>query len=150
MDLELQNLNIDFTVKLATNKEVFLHLQKCNTEFYPPLNTRVNLENFSKKIFLYAITFEAWFHGELIGLLGVYFNNHKEKIGFINHISILSSYKKNHIATKLLDMAMKYAIDNGFKEIQLEVSKKNNIAINLYKKFGFIGEKIMSKKINDD
>jgi RimJ/RimL family protein N-acetyltransferase len=34
----------------------------------------------------------------------------------------------------------KYAINNGITRLELEVSKKNKIAISLYEKIGFEGE----------
>ena len=54
----------------------------------------------------------------------------------IEYIGVLKEYRKNKIASKILE----YLIDNldeNIKNITLEVSVKNEGAINLYLKYGF-------------
>lgn len=59
----------------------------------------------------------------------------------IEYISVLEQYKKLGIGTKLLNEIEKLNIKN----ITLEVSESNQIAINFYKKNGF---KIVTKRDN--
>lgn len=51
----------------------------------------------------------------------------------INQIEVLESQRGKGIGSKLL----KYLVDNNTKSITLEVKETNNIAIKLYKKYGF-------------
>ena len=53
----------------------------------------------------------------------------------INYIFVLESYRSKKVASKMLDYMIKTCkiCDN----ITLEVRKSNNIAISLYKKYGF-------------
>lgn len=55
----------------------------------------------------------------------------------IDNIEVEESYRGNGIGTKLMSYLVSVAIENRVINITLEVRKSNNIAINLYKKFGF-------------
>lgn len=62
----------------------------------------------------------------------------------IEYIGVLKEYRKNKIASKILE----YLIDNldeNIKNITLEVSVKNEGAINLYLKYGFQKKAIRKK-----
>jgi len=53
----------------------------------------------------------------------------------INHILVLEEYRRNNIASKLVN----YLINNNdIKNITLEVNCNNKAAINLYSKLGFV------------
>lgn len=126
-----------YNIKTSTAEDIYVHLEKCNNFFVPPLEQRTDLKEFSEKIFQKAITFEYWDNQVLVGMVSAYFNDKKNLTGFINNVSILDEYKKKNIASNLLTMCLKYAEQHEFTEIMLEVSKNNNPAIQLYKKFGF-------------
>jgi RimJ/RimL family protein N-acetyltransferase len=51
-------------------------------------------------------------------------------------IAILQEYTGKGYGTKLMNILEKYAINNGITRLELEVSKKNKIAISLYQKIG--------------
>lgn len=55
----------------------------------------------------------------------------------IDNIEVERSYRGMGIGTKLMSYLVSIAIENRVINITLEVRKSNNIAINLYKKFGF-------------
>ena len=55
----------------------------------------------------------------------------------IDNFSVLEEYRNNGIGTKLMSYLVSLAIDLRVVNITLEVRVSNNIAINLYKKFGF-------------
>lgn len=128
--------NITYKTKTVSENDISLHLTKCNDSFLPPLNTRVNIADYSKKIFDNAVTFEAWNDKELIGLIATYFNE-ENKFGFITSVSVTKDYMGEGIASKLLQLCLEYATNNNYKEIKLEVFKDNIPAINFYKKYNF-------------
>ena len=136
-------LNIKYKIKTAVKKEIYFHLKECEDNFNPPLGDRVEIKEYSKKIFENSITFEAWLDNILIGLVSTYFNDNQTHIGYITNVSIVKNYMRSGIASKLLNMCITYARQNNFKEIRLEVNESNNNGFNLYKKFNFIkyGEK---------
>ena len=55
----------------------------------------------------------------------------------IDNFCVLEEYRKNGIGTKLMSYLVSLAISLRVINITLEVRVSNNIAINLYKKFGF-------------
>lgn len=128
---------VKYNTKTAIQPEIFSHLQNCSSDFTPPLDEKVDIGEYSKKIFEKSVTFEAWVDKSLIGLVAAYFNNTEDKLCYITNVSVINNYKGLGIASELLKSCMNYAIQNNFKEIILEVSQSNNGAIHLYEKQGF-------------
>lgn len=132
----MQKQKITYKIKTSTENDVHLHLCNCNDSFVPPLNTRINLTDYSKKIYDNAITFEAWNDKELIALIASYFNKEND-FGFITNVSVIKEYIGTGIASELLKMCIEYATNQHYKSIKLEVIKDNIPAINFYKKYNF-------------
>lgn len=128
---------IDYKVKQASQKDLYLHLEKCNHLFVPPLSDKVNLNDYALKLFKKAYTFEAWNNEELVGLIGAYFTDRQTNKGFISNVSVLEEYNNKGIATQLLNMTKEYAKNNEFDKIGLEVNEKNRNVIAFYKKNKF-------------
>lgn len=57
----------------------------------------------------------------------------------IDYIFVCSKYRRCGFATEMLKFLLEYCEVKKIENITLEVSEKNEEAINLYKKFGFIG-----------
>lgn len=60
----------------------------------------------------------------------------------ITNIAVLKEYRKNKIATKLLNEMLKLCAEHKTAYILLEVRKSNLAAQNLYSKFNFTEELI--------
>ena len=131
------NKKLLFKIKQAAEKDILLHLTECNDSFLPPLNKRIDLLIYSKKIVEKAITFEAWSNDWLIGLIAVYFKQENPNSAFITSVSVVKKYKGMGIATTLLKNCIDYSVDKKCFEIYLEVNNENNPAINFYKKYNF-------------
>lgn len=129
---------IEYKIKKATEEEIYFHLTTCNDYFFPKLDERVNIEEYSRKIFNKAVTFEAWGDTILIGLVAAYFNDIKNHSGYITNVSVLKDYMGLGIATELMNICVGYGRQQKYTEINLEVYKHNSLAINFYKKLLFI------------
>ncbi len=57
--------------------------------------------------------------------------------GNITNIAVLPEYRRQKIASSLLEYAIKNAIAEGLSLLTLEVRKSNEPAKNLYEKYGF-------------
>ena len=151
----MEEKKISYKIKAASEKDVFLHLRECNDSFLPPLNEKVNIDEYAKKIFEKAITFEAWENQTLVGLIAAYFNDLNKGAGFITNVSVLKNYMGQGIASELLKNCIQYARQKKITEMQLEVDKKNMTAILFYKKYNFMDAGInadtilMKLKINN-
>ena len=130
-------IGINYKTKTATANEIFTHLLECNNSFFPPLTDRVNIEEYSRKIFEKSVTFEAWNEHSLIGLLAAYFNDSSGLLAFITSVSVLKGFMSKGVASDLLRKCIEYAIKENFTKINLEVNKEDIKAIGLYRKFGF-------------
>jgi len=133
----MNSFKIDYKIKKATEAELSFHLKKCNDNFYPKLDERVNLKEYSKKLFEKSVTFEAWEGPVLIGLVAAYLNDVENHLGYITNVSVLTDYLRTGIAAELMNICVGYAEEQNFKEIKLEVYKDNVPAIELYKRFKF-------------
>jgi ribosomal protein S18 acetylase RimI-like enzyme len=137
---------IKYKIKKSTETDIRLHLEECNKNFTPPLSDRINITEYSKKLFDKSITFEAWKNNKLTGLIGAYFNQTNQS-AFITNVSVLKEFMGLGIASELLGQCIEYASQNNINEIQLEVNQNNNHAIDFYKKFNFIKENIKGEEL---
>lgn len=130
-------MNISYTTKIANEQDIHNHLVECKDSFNPPLDKTVCIQDYSRKIYNRAITFEAWAENRLIGCVAAYFNNSENNSGFITNVSVTMDYIGKGVASNLMIACIKYACENQFKEIILEVCKKSTGAIHLYEKLNF-------------
>jgi len=130
-------MEIAYKIKKATQKDLLLHLQKCDDLFVPKLSSKVDLETYVQKITTYAQTFEAWNETELIGLIAAYFNDLKQEIGFITNVSVFKDFSNQGIGMDLLKMTKEYALQHSFHKINLEVHPENKKALQFYLKNDF-------------
>jgi ribosomal-protein-alanine N-acetyltransferase len=131
----MKTTNIHYRVKTATENEIYIHLIACNDLFIPPLTQRINVSEYSQKIFEKSSTFEAWSDQFLVGLIAIYLN--VDGSAFITNVSVLKDYGGYGIASRMLEMCIDHARKYLYREITLEVNNYNNVAIHLYEKFGF-------------
>jgi len=130
--------DIIYKIKTASISEIESHLIKCSRSFIPALETVINIDDYSLKLFKNAQTFEAWNKNEIIGLIAVYVNNFETLSAYISNVSVFIEYSGSGIAKELLNHCVVFCKNNGFVEIKLEVNKKNLRAIKFYEKNNFV------------
>jgi ribosomal protein S18 acetylase RimI-like enzyme len=130
-------LNINYSINSASYIQIYDHLILCDKSFIPILSERVSIDKYSKKIFDYAIRFEAFSGKKLIGLIAAYECLALREM-FITNVSIDIDYVRKNVATVLLFKLIAYSLDNNFKVIRLEVNIDNKKAIFFYNKHNFI------------
>ena len=133
----MHTLTVVYKTKTAGVKDILIHLNKCKGNFVPALDKTVDIPEYSKKIVQNSVTFEAWVNKDLTGLIAAYFNDKENHSGFITNVSVVNEYAGSGLASELLKNCINYAGEKNFKEINLEVSHKNEQAIGLYKKYDF-------------
>lgn len=130
-------MDLKYTEGMASEQEIYSHLMKCNENFIPRLERKVNIKEYSKKIIEKAVTFETYSGDTMVGLVAAYFNDPDGKTGYITDVSTVREYMGKGIASILINLSIDYAKKHGFRTIILEVTKANDHAVNLYKKLGF-------------
>jgi ribosomal protein S18 acetylase RimI-like enzyme len=134
----METTEVAYKRRTAEIKDILAHLEACNEEFHPPLSERVGLEEYARKVFENAVTFEAWSGSFLVGLVAAYFNNDAKQSAYITNVSVLHTFLRLGIASRLLKECVEYAIEKSVREISLEVNVDNESAISMYRKFNFI------------
>ena len=85
-----------------------------------------------------VLTFVLEDNKKLVGyVFGNIFTANRKKHCMNLAIAILQEYTGKGYGTKLMNTIEEYAINNGITRLELEVSKKNKVAISLYQKKGF-------------
>ncbi len=131
---------------VTTLEDIQQHLNKCSPTFIPSLDSYVDINEYSKKIYDSAVTFSKFNQDNLIGLVAAY-DNPTEKFGWITNVSVDPDYSKQGIASELLNRCYKYFENKGYFSIFLEVFLDNKKAINLYTKHGFTKHEIKKNKM---
>ncbi len=127
-----------------TQKRVHAYLSIMGYFYSQKLCTLEGLEEYSIKISKHAVIYFACCDGLDIGMIAFYVNQEIKK-AYITTISVLSDYRKQGIAEKLLEKAEAVSRENNIRVIDLEVNKKNFKAMNFYKKHDF---QLKTEKIN--
>ena len=131
---------------IPTLEHIQQHLITCSSTFVPSLDSYVNIDDYSKKIFEQATLFTKFDGDKLVGLVAAY-DNSTEKFGWITNVSVDPEYSRKGIASELLNECNKYFENKKYFSIFLEVFSDNEKAIKLYAKHGFINHKIKDNKM---
>ena len=127
-----------YAVNIAKYDEIHAHLVRCNASFVPPLDSRVVLEDYARKLVSAATRYEAWAGESVIGLVAIYANDPTKREAFITDVSVEEAHGNQGIAQKLLRQCIEETGKQGFQTIVLEVSRTNHLAMELYRKLGFV------------
>ena len=124
---------IKYKNNTSSLKAIREHLNECSNSFVPSLDTYVDIDDYSEKIYQKAVKFEAYIDKDLIGLIALYINL-DIKTTFITNISVLPDYQGSKITKILFANCLEYVISNNFDKITLEVKSDNIRACKFYKK----------------
>ena len=127
----------NFYIDRSGLTDVVRHLQAHNEAFQPPLSSRVNLTDYSRKLVDHAARFEAWVGDELVGLVAVYCNSKNHDGAFVSNVSVFAGYSGRGIARRLMQSAIAHVAELGFSCLHLKVYREAVIAMHLYSALGF-------------
>lgn len=74
---------------------------------------------------------------KLISILNLYCNNTETLESYVCNVYVLKEHRRKGLAKKLMEKAIDFTVDNGFKKVALHVAKDNFSAIKLYEGLGF-------------
>ena len=125
-----------YTQGQSNIKDVIDHLKECDNQFIPCLSSKIDIDEYSQKLYNHAIRFEAWLGDKLIGLVALYHNAIDEEL-FITNVSVLKEYTGGGIAKSLMSSVIDYAKQLRLGTLRLEVNKQNIRALTFYKNLNF-------------
>lgn len=116
-------------------KKIYTFLFNINYEYNPPLNLKVDLQCYAKKIIDNAVLFVEECHSEIVGMVVLYCNDKSREKAYIPLVGVLPDYQRRGIAKKLMQEAISYVKSVKFKT--LGIHSNNSVAISTYCKLGF-------------
>lgn len=123
----------------ASSDSILSHLTACSESFIPPLHSRVNLVDYSRKLVSRSVTFEGWQDDIIVCLVAAYFNDRSQgNRGFITSVSTIPSQTGRGYCKAVMLRCFDYAREHGFAGIDLEVNRQSLPAITLYRNLGFV------------
>jgi ribosomal protein S18 acetylase RimI-like enzyme len=118
-------------------QKIYQLLEILNNEVDQKL-VAVELNNYVEKIFEKSTIISIERNNNLQGFISYYDNDEKNESAFLTMIAIDKKYRHMGYGKGLLEFSVSILRTKGFKKYSLEVLKDNSIAINLYKRLGFI------------
>ena len=119
-------MSIEYRHNTSSQLDILYHLQNVSSAFVRDLSNRVDVKEYSQKLFSMAEREEAWSGDNLIGLVAYYINHDTQK-AFITNVSVDIRFQKQGVATKLLANAKCVAIDERMKLISLEAANDDEL-----------------------
>jgi ribosomal protein S18 acetylase RimI-like enzyme len=127
----------EFTMGRSGLSDVLRHLRANDHAFQPPLSSRTDLMDYSRKLVDHAVRLEAWVGDDLVGLVAVYCNSKDRDAAFVSNVSVLADYAGRGIARRLMQLAVAHVVELGFSSLCLEVDPGSVVAMRLYLALGF-------------
>lgn len=125
-------------MKMLTKEQVLSFLQEADSDFTPPLSSKLNLEIYAEKMISNAVIVDDISNDNLLrGFAATYANDANNLTAYLTFIGVKSRFRGLGIAKNLLEKTEATLLKKGFIRLRLEVYKGNE-AIKLYEKIGFV------------
>lgn len=117
-----------------SNEEITQHLMHLGEEFIELLESRVNIDEYSKKLSTHSVQNTLRTENDLVGVIAYYVSNNAKGL-YISHVGIQKEWRKRNLASELVEGLFQEPYGNF---IRLQVSTHNTPAKRLYEGLGFI------------
>jgi len=116
--------------------EFLTYLKETDDLIVPHLSSRVNLEEYAKKVVKNATMFVAKKGSEWIGVEAVYFNEYPE-FSYNTHLSVKKEYQGNsNVGMDIMLMQRRYLKEHRTKGLRFAIRKSNEALLNYHIKTG--------------
>lgn len=123
-------------------RDFLLFLQETDDLIIPPISSRVNLEDYAKKVTKNATMFVAKNGEEWIGVEAVYYNPYPD-FSYTTHLCVKKEYQSNtSVGMDLMLRQKRYLKEKRTKGLRFSIRKSNKALLNYHLKTGgkIIGE----------
>lgn len=132
-----EGMQIDSFKESIGEKELYDFLRNVDKDFPEPLSDRVDLKEYSKKMYENAVIITEIYDEQIVGMFAGYANDEKKEQAYVSFVSVVKEYRGSGIAKKLLSAFIEICRKKGFREVGLHTSLENQGAIRLYESNGF-------------
>jgi ribosomal protein S18 acetylase RimI-like enzyme len=119
-------------------KEDIIRLLELNNSTRQGILIEGPIEEYVSKIYTKSTILPFIREGVLEGFISFYCNDYERKKAFLSMILVANDFQSKGIGKLLLKTSLEYLRKQEFKSYSLEVLKNNIVAIEFYKKFGFV------------
>jgi GNAT superfamily N-acetyltransferase len=142
----MSNLSIE---ECHSEIRILKFLLAVDLEFIPPLNQKVNVPIYARKLVESATNIFITADEVDVGHAAYYSNDFWTRTAFLTSISVKSEFLGRGLARDLLAEVIQGATNDGMKYLRLEVNPTNSGAVRFYSKYGFTnsGNSEMIKRI---
>lgn len=118
-------------------KEIASFLKANDYQFMPPLSERVEIEEWTQKLFKEAVIDLAWSENTLVGISFYY--STPDEFPYARHVGICvdESQKGRGIGAALIQQCICCCQKRGSVGIESQTWESNNVSRSLFEKFGF-------------
>lgn len=111
-----------------------LYMREHDNDFTPPISSKVEIEEYVKKLTTHGKVILCNFNDKIIGVAAFYCNS--ADFAFLSYLSVDKKHRKQGIANKLISRMIKYCETTPVSGIKTN-TWKNNKAIDFYKANSF-------------
>lgn len=112
--------NLTYTIEdKCSYCEVLAFMESVEKDFVPSLFQRVDVDSFISKILTRATINTCRYDGQIIGMIALYENNIMTKEAYITYLAVAAQWRKNGVASRLLQLADESSTKAGMKSISV-------------------------------
>lgn len=137
----------DFSNEYVAEQKIYNFIKKSDKDFPERLSDRVDLKEYSNKLFDSAVIITQINDDEIVGMFAGYANDESKKQAYVTFVSVDKEYRGHGIGQKLLSEFIIICKRKGFSKIMLHTSLENKNAISLYEKNGFERGVVSGKRV---
>ena len=116
-------------------EQVHKFLYETDKEFATPLSSKVNIDEYAKKLSEFSHFAYCMDDDNIIGMISCYANN--PPLGYISNVCVKSEYQNKGVFSSMFNTLIKSLKDIGIKKLRLEVNNNNTKAQEVYSSKGF-------------
>lgn len=115
-------------------EQILEFLEAVSSDFVPPLDQEVDLEEYAKKL---SANSKVFYQGDDHKAMACVYCN-RPPDAFLSMIAVKAEHRGKRYFYQIMQDMMQYLVGEGFTKLKLEVNVANTTAYNVYKKLGFV------------
>jgi ribosomal protein S18 acetylase RimI-like enzyme len=120
--------------------EISNFIESTSNYLLPATFEKVTINDYSKKIVTHGIALVSRDIGncQINGILTFYMNDNKTFTAYISLVVVKNEFRNRKIASSLMEKCIEMCFHANMNKIIVETWSNNSVAVNFYKKYGFI------------
>lgn len=134
----MKSQNLQFQIEELSILEISDFFKAHDNDYFEKLSDRVDINDYSEKLLESSVKFTLRDNVDLVGLSPCYFNNIKEKIGYISSLTIKDGFRGKKLGSEMIKQISTYANKRNFNTVMVKIHYENINSLHFYLKNGFV------------